>query len=1307
MGSLQIIKDDIVLDFYSSSMETVYAKQGDTGRVLKISLREAGKEYQIPSGVTARIACGTYWNECTIQDNKVLAPLSSDMLYSGRRPCQIELMMGEDKVSTANFILYTEASARDDNAIMGSNKYGVLDGLIDKAFNDAEQTGKDAAQTTADRKATGEDRAAVAADRRAVEKINNDFTLTAQQATADVNNAGQVQTQRVNTAGDTQVSRIQSEGTTQVQNVQATAAEISADREQIHTNRDNTARLQRTTAGAITRSAEGSFITLDDAADEMGFGRLEIPGMTEQVTTTGAQMIDFEQCLKNWKSQYTQVGGRVYKITAIGAGYQAPISFSAEDTKVTLSGIIRDLSGSGYRVDLIDSSGNIVGRINKDIKSITGLASKIRLNFAEAGSGEYGNIMLNVGETALPWEPYTGSKPSPSPEYPQELENVGKQNTDGKYAVKVTATKTQLLDTRINFWAQGAINTGGAESENAARIRTTGKTHVDPKQIYTLNISDGYYIAYHQYDKNEEYISDSSWIASYPHIMVLNKNTNYVKFTVYKEGNGAITPAVINNGLKIMLNVGSAPLPWEPYRGHTATITSDRPLTKWDKLTCRDGVWGWAYKGVTVVEYGTKQILNTWYPTIVFAAISKRAKSSEAIYCNYCPNQYIRMSNVSGTNICVDNADTYWGFANADEMTAWLAQKNAEGNPLYYQYETVEEEWVPLSPEEQAAMNALCTYAGTTHIWTDDPLQPVISLDYTVDTEGYIRDTTPAYQDVEKFALTGEASGTVATCTDSAEWPLLGVGMKGKCEQLTTTGKNLFGGKALADKIKEVAPDSTIDTKNGTVTFYAPSIKDKVLYDNFEAGKQYTIILYGKNTNPEVSHTNLTVMYEDESAPGLYFGTKGTLAYSIEHTMQNKTVVSLVGVRGSQYTELHYDKCGIFEGAIDLASFEPYTGCAPSPSPAYKQEIQETGTYNPETGMYEADMVMTGAQLFDQTTVTKQSYVNDVTGKIGSTAEDVNASDYISVMGYEYIKITSTMKTKQWGAFYDTNKTFLSGIVGYDKPIPVPPDASYARLTVIGDNLKTFMVNAGATALPWEPYRGVQTLPLTADQPWRGIGDVHDEVCDRDGVLGTWRRYAEDTLDGSDNEKWEMTDCAESTHKRFYSSSIRLKTKPATLNAAVEPLLCNAYKAISANDTYSKKQGISVEITGKIPIYDNTFSPTADLVGFKARLAEQPITIVYQLAEPYFEPFPEDVQKQYRKLKSYAGTTHAWVDDPLHPEVSFKYVKDSKLVLGKLEDRLAALEAGQAQTAAAFGYLPANIQAEMIENETNQLMDSI
>lgn len=704
MGSLQIIKDDIVLDFYRSPMVSVYAKQDDTGRVLKISLQEDGIEYQIPAGVTARISSGTFWNECTIQDNKVLAPLSSDMLYSGRRPCQIELMMGADKVSTANFILYTEASARDDNAIMGSNKYGVLDGLINKAFNDSEQTGKDAAQTTADRKATGEDRTAVATDRRAVEKINNDFTLTAQQAVADVNNAGQTQTQRVNTAGDTQVSCIQAEGTTQVQNVQATAAEIAADREQIHTNRDNTARLQRISAGAITRSAEGSFITLEDAADGMGFRQLEIPGETRQVATTGAQLIDFEQCLKNWKSQYTQVGGRVYKITALGSGYQAPVAFSAVDTKVTLSGNVRDISGSGYRIDLIDSSGNIVGRINKDIKSVTGLASKIRLNFAEAGAGEYSDIMLNAGDTALPWEPYTGAAPSPSPEHPQEMKNVGKLNEQtGKYEVTITSCSRNLLD------MSGAK--GGTSSGISSIVNPDGTGQaVEGKYTVDANVyPDGIKVtgARHVSVKTGTTLTNKIY---YPRVLLGDKDTG-----------------------------------WEPYRGHTATITADRPLTKWDKLTCRDGVWGWAYGGAICRLTGTSEIKSVGQ--YAYSTPDKMLKHSH-ISCSHYP--------YSGKEINDDSVLTYRGtgffiwiydrrFSDKVENTfdidgfkTFLVEQDTGGTPVTIDYQLSEEEWVPLSAAEQAAMNALCSYAGTTHIWTDDPLHPVISLDYTVDTVKYI-----------------------------------------------------------------------------------------------------------------------------------------------------------------------------------------------------------------------------------------------------------------------------------------------------------------------------------------------------------------------------------------------------------------------------------------------------------------------------------------------------------------------------------------------------------------------------------------
>lgn len=43
-------------------------------------------------------------------------------------------------------------------------------------------------------------------------------------------------------------------------------------------------------------------------------------------------------------------------------------------------------------------------------------------------------VILNKGDTALPYEPYTGGKPSPSPDYPQEIESAG---GDGKIGVSV------------------------------------------------------------------------------------------------------------------------------------------------------------------------------------------------------------------------------------------------------------------------------------------------------------------------------------------------------------------------------------------------------------------------------------------------------------------------------------------------------------------------------------------------------------------------------------------------------------------------------------------------------------------------------------------------------------------------------------------------------------------------------------------------------------------------------------------------------------------------------------------------------
>ena len=202
----------------------VYAMQGDTGREIECTVID----WEIPEGVSARVwvvkpSKKVVYNDCRIVDKAVFVPLTNQTLAEfGSAICMIEFVSGEDVVSSFSFNLYVYKSVSGDG-IPSENESTVLEGMFEELAQDAIKTLEAAKAEAAAAKKSAQD----------TEKIKNDFTLTAQQAVADVNNAGQTQTTRVNTAGDTQVSRVRAEGTTQVQNVQATAAEAAENIETI------------------------------------------------------------------------------------------------------------------------------------------------------------------------------------------------------------------------------------------------------------------------------------------------------------------------------------------------------------------------------------------------------------------------------------------------------------------------------------------------------------------------------------------------------------------------------------------------------------------------------------------------------------------------------------------------------------------------------------------------------------------------------------------------------------------------------------------------------------------------------------------------------------------------------------------------------------------------------------------------------------------------------------------------------------------------------------------------------------------
>lgn len=192
---------------------------------------------------------------------------------------------------------------------------------------------------------------------------------------------------------------------------------------------------------------------------------------------------------------------------------------------------------------------------------------------------------------------------------------------------------------------------------------------------------------------------------------------------------------------------------------------------------------------------------------------------------------------------------------------------------------------------------------------------------------------------IQYLAETRECLLTIAegvTVDDEVVYPMVNTGMfpetwepykapklyTAKVTEVESVGANKLGGIALANRIKEVNPNTVIDTSAKTVKYYSGEISDKVLFTNFEPNTQYTLIFKGyANAN----FLNLVLHYTD--------GTRGDFDNFAESDKvgtirfvsdKSKSIKSLNGIWFDGYTTLYYDECGIFEGDVRVQDFKPY-----------------------------------------------------------------------------------------------------------------------------------------------------------------------------------------------------------------------------------------------------------------------------------------------------------------------------------------------------------------------------------------------
>lgn len=574
------------------------------------------------------------------------------------------------------------------------------------------------------------------------------------QAVQSVENVKSSATEAVETAKTEAVQAVQAEGAKQIKEVQDKGAEVlqsipedfttqmetKLDKQQGIENKGkalvigedgNVVPGEVASGGgdgiAIINTMSGeSPLVIPDSAERVN-KRLELGGKTEQVQTTGKNLLPDKFSIyaegKSKTNLKLQIGNYVYSSKTSKNLY-----ILHEDK----SNITNGWTATNKFNFKIDKEETIEVRIETE-------------NPLEI-------LPMIREETELDsYEPYTGGKPSPSPEYPQEIKSVGKWNDEKqKYEVDVKVSNC------------GYLQKGSYADKIRPLPLEKGKTYriyVDVKSavvnVCILNeertfANSGQLYAY--YNSRGYPISSTGVVSGICRL----PNSLYRGYTFTVTVDGLFLYQGVNANI---LNTDNAYVAYDfikkvdissPYtEKESVVLTSDRPITKWDKLVEQDGQIGWLYQSAIDTDirpsrtdlfpYGFKLYKNHSNGVYTYTVTNiKKIKGYQTSYCkqfknvdgSYNTGELYRYSDQPSMQSQYFNTD----IATKEEFIKWM-----ENNPLTMVYKTEETEFVPLPQSEQNAIRALKTYCPTTVITADGgELDPDIKVTYTADTKNYI-----------------------------------------------------------------------------------------------------------------------------------------------------------------------------------------------------------------------------------------------------------------------------------------------------------------------------------------------------------------------------------------------------------------------------------------------------------------------------------------------------------------------------------------------------------------------------------------
>ena len=444
--------------------------------------------------------------------------------------------------------------------------------------------------------------------------------------------------------------------------------------------------------------------------------------------STGAQLYDMDTRLNVDGIEYKK-NGTSYTVNIVKMSgnllYGVPFQFSKEDVYATLSvSQFFNLEQAGVRINLMDSESNIVGTLwaDKAEKELSAKCSKIRFDWSRGGKFIVSDLMLNFGNTALPYEPYTDGVPKL---YGDKV-NV---EVCGKNWLHVTPFRTKFQDgVTFEYVKPGGIKVTGTATTNTDS--PVFPIELEPGDYYTDRTTVKQAVVVERNGKR-------TWISGKKFKILQNDVPKYWYFSILQGDtvNATIYPRIYKKeetprSLSISTPTGLPAIPVDTDGNYTdangqqwiadyVDLKREKYVQNICDLPLKDISLEWNTWGVNV---------NASNSTGFFAYVKKYAHVGNtkalATICRHhtdawggrkvgCSanvnNSYITISlYTSDLDDASDNKKAIESFKKIVEQT--------DTHVLYVRAEPIERD---LTPEEIQAYKNLVTYAGTTIVEND------------------------------------------------------------------------------------------------------------------------------------------------------------------------------------------------------------------------------------------------------------------------------------------------------------------------------------------------------------------------------------------------------------------------------------------------------------------------------------------------------------------------------------------------------------------------------------------------------------